>query len=323
MQRLVFHKAGPPADVLALESHILPDPSPGEVQVRILASPINPADLNFIEGTYGIKPVFPAVPGTEGCAEVTLSNAPDFSPGDRVIFLRQAEAWQDARNLPASQLLKVPAGLDPLQAAMLRVNPATAWRLLTGFGQPPAGSWVVQNAANSGVGRCVIQVARELGIRTVNFIRRPELAAELKELGADEVLPDDDAGFAVAKALAVSPSLAFNSVGGESALRVANLLARGGTHITFGAMAKRPLTIPNGLLIFKDISFRGLWVTRWIESAPRPEIDAAYGQLSAWALEGKLRQPVETVHSLAEYPVALARAAESGRAGKVMFGPGL
>lgn len=323
MQRLVFRQAGPPADVLELESHALPDPSPGEVQVRILASPINPADLNFIEGTYGIKPVFPAVSGTEGCGEVIASGAPDFSPGDRVIFLRQAEAWQDARNLPASHLLKVPAGLDPLQAAMLRVNPATAWRLLTGFGQPPAGSWIVQNAANSGVGRCVIQIARELGIRTLNFIRRPELVAELKALGADEVLPDDEAGFAAARALAASPSLAFNSVGGESALRVANLLARGGTHITFGAMAKRPLSIPNGLLIFKDISFRGLWVTKWIESAPRSELDTAYGQLAGWALEGKLLQPVESVHPLAGYSAALARAAESGRAGKVLFGPGI
>ncbi len=323
MQRLVFRQAGPPADVLELEPNTLPAPSPGEVQVRILASPINPADLNFIEGTYGIKPVFPAVPGTEGFGEVVLSSAPDFSPGERVIFLRQAEAWQDARNLPAGQLMKVPAGLDPLQAAMLRVNPATAWRLLTGFGQPPAGAWIVQNAANSGVGRSVIQVARELGIRTLNFIRRPELVTELKELGADEVLPDDDAGFTAAKALAVSPALAFNSVGGESALRLANLLARGGTHITFGAMAKRPLSMPNGLLIFKDISFRGLWVTKWIESAPRAELDAAYGQLAAWVLEGKLRQPVESVHSLAEYRAALARAAESGRAGKVLFGPGL
>jgi NADPH:quinone reductase-like Zn-dependent oxidoreductase len=320
---LRFHECGKPAEVLRLEAVEPPPLAEGEVRLRILAAPVNPADLNFIEGTYGVKPELPALPGTEGCGEVVESRAAGFAPGDRAILLRRAGTWAEQATAPAAHLLRLPDGIDPLQAAMLKVNPATAWRLLTGFATPPAGSWIVQNAANSGVGRSVIVLARTLGIRTMNLVRRPELRDELLALGADAVLTDDDG--AVEQALAQTggarPRLAFNGVGGESALRLMNLLEPGGIHITYGAMSRRPLTVPNGLLIFKDLQLRGLWVTRWIESAPRAELEEVYGRLAGLMVSGALSIPVAAAFPLAGFREALEEVARPGRAGKVLFTP--
>ncbi|BCU76638.1 2-enoyl thioester reductase domain-containing protein [Luteolibacter sp. LG18] len=323
MHRLAFSRFGPPAEVLELQSLELPPLAEGEVRLRILAAPVNPADLNFIEGTYGIKPELPAVSGIEGCGEVTESGDPRFAPGDLAVFLKRSATWASHVQVPGDILFKLPAGIDPRQAAMLKVNPATAWQLLTGFRRPEPGSWIVQNAANSGVGRCVIRLAKSIGVRTMNFVRRAELVDELKALGADHVAVDGEEGFQEAKQVIGKPgaALGFNAVGGESALRVMNLLAPHAVHITFGAMARRPLTIPNGLLIFKDLQFRGLWITKWIEQASEAEIAETYGRLAEMVVSGELVQPVDAEFPLAEFQAALVRAGEGSRSGKVLFVP--
>ena len=322
-QRLIIEETGAPLEKLRLQAFSPPPPGAGEVLVRMLAAPVNPADLNFIEGTYGVKPQLPATPGVEGCGVVEASAVADYQVGERVIFLRRAATWATHTVVAADALFKLPAAIDPLQAAMLKVNPATAWRLLHGFGKPEQGGWIVQNAGNSAVGRCVIQLARGLGIRTLSLVRRPELIDELQQLGGDLVVLDDEAGLAAGKAAlgGACAALAFNAVGGDSALRLMNLLRDGGTHITFGAMAKRPLTVPNGLLIFRDLQLRGLWVTRWIEHAPDAEVRGVYADLAARVAAGTLVQPVDSVHALNAFPAALARLGAGDRAGKVLFAP--
>lgn len=320
-RRLVFHHHGKPSQVLQTEAFTPRAPHPGEVLVRMLAAPINPADLNTIEGTYGVKPSLPAVPGIEGCGEVESSASPDFSPGDRVIFLRRAETWATHTTVAADSLFKLPPGLDPLQAAMLKVNPATAWRMLHGFETLQPGDFIVQNLGNSAVGRCVIQIARELGIRTLSFVRNPGHIPALTALGADHVLTDDDAGLELARGIlgGASAALAFNAVGGESALRLMKLLRESGTHITYGAMGRKPITLPNGLLIFRDIRIRGLWVTRWIESASPAEIHAVYQNLAARAASGSLLQPIDQCFPIHCWNEALARLEAPDRNGKVLF----
>lgn len=291
--------------------------------MRVVAAPLNPADLNTIEGTYGIKPDLPAVPGIEGCGVVCDSGSPDYVPGDLVMFLRRSSTWSSHTTVQAECLFKLPSGIDPLQGAMLKVNPATAWRLLHGFGFPGRDSFVVQNAGNSAVGRCVIQLARGLGVRSISFVRRAELFDELLALGADHVFTDDDDGLAAAKAVmgGSNAALAFNAVGGESALRLMKLLCEGGTHITYGAMGRKPLTLPNGLLIFRDIRIRGLWVTRWVENADPMEVITVYQNLAERVAMGKLVQPVDSTYPLQAFHQALDRLNAPDRSGKVLFTP--
>lgn len=320
-QRLIFRNTGVPVDSLEVESFTPASPEEGEVIVRMLASPINPADLNTIEGTYGVMLELPGVPGVEGCGVIEKSQADGFKEGDRVIFLERANTWATHTTVPACCLFKLPAKMDSLQAAMLKVNPATAWRLLHGFAELKEGDWVVQNLGNSAVGRCVIQIARDMGVKTISLVRRQEVMAELKELGAHAVLLDDEDGVAAAKELMGGSKalLAFNAVGGESSLRVMKLLDEGGTHITYGAMGRKPVTIGNSQLIFKGITVTGLWVTRWLEKAGVGEVRAVYQQLADRVAAGKIVQAVDRTYPLAEFKSAIERLDSPDRDGKVLF----
>jgi trans-2-enoyl-CoA reductase len=324
-KQLVFRQTGKPAEVLKMECDTLISQSlgGGEVLVRILAAPLNPADLNTIEGTYGVQLDLPATPGIEGFGVVQLSNSADFEAGDEVIFLRRSSTWASHAVVPGEVLFKVPSGMDPLQAAMLKVNPATAWQLLHGFGDLIKGDWIVQNVGNSAVGRCVIQLARDLGVRTISFVRRAELFEELRALGAEHVFLDDDDGMASAKEAmdGANAALVFNAVGGDSALRLMKLLCEGGSHVTYGAMGRKPVTVPNGLLIFRGIQVRGLWVTKWIENAEAEEVAEVYENLSALVAAGRLVQSVDSTFPLESYQDALARLEAPERSGKVLFVP--
>ncbi|MGA0846679.1 MAG: zinc-binding dehydrogenase, partial [Luteolibacter sp.] len=89
----------------------------------------------------------------------------------------------------------------------------------------------------------------------------------------------------------------------------------------YGAMARKPLTVPNGLLIFRDLKIRGLWVTRWIESADREDVLKTYDELAGYVASGRLIQPVDRVFPLADWKEAIERLDSPDRAGKVLFVP--
>lgn len=320
-KRAIFTETGAPEEVLNVEDAAFAPLEDGEVRVRINVAPINPADINFVQGVYGIKPVLPSVAGLEGVGVVTESLARDINEGDEVIMLSGVGSWSEFVTGRADRFLKIRSDVSPEQAAMLKVNPLTAYRILIGFEDLKPGDWVVQNAANSGVGRCLIQIARAMGLKTINLVRREELIKELEDLGGDVVLLDDaDAAANALEATAgVRPVLASNCVGGDSALRLMDMLKPRGKMVTFGAMSKKSIKVPNSFLIFKRIELHGLWVTEWLKEASAKEVLVAYEQLAEWMFEGKLVQAVDSVYSLGEIKKAVKRAQEEGRDGKVLL----
>src|SRR5213075_1776185 len=215
-----------------------------------------------------------------------------------------------------------PPEIDPVQAAMLKINPLTAWQLLHGYMELKSGDWVIQNAANSAAGRAVIQIAHAFGYKTVNVVRREELIEELRSEGGDVVLLDHDNLRNVVKDATGGAAirLGLNAVGGESALRLMNCLAPGGTLVSFGAMSLQPLKIPTGLLIFKDLRFRGIWINKWYDKATPSERMAAFNPIFDMAKRGLLKTKVEEAYPLNEVKTAVARAAEGKRSGKIIFG---
>src|SRR6187402_2963697 len=152
--RLTFHQAGLPSEVLKLEPYDPPAPQRHEVLVRMLYAPINPADLNFIEGTYGKQPQFPGAPGNEGCGRVedVGDEVTSLTEGDLVIPLHPIGTWSQHVVAAENQFARLPNDLDSVQGSMLRVNPTTAWHLLHHFRELERGAFVAQNASNSGVG---------------------------------------------------------------------------------------------------------------------------------------------------------------------------
>jgi trans-2-enoyl-CoA reductase len=319
----VYETHGNPADVLHVESQPSPTPAAGEVVVKMCAAPINPADLNQIEGKYPVRAQLPATPGFEG-AGVVAEVSPDVAEattGALVILPHNVGTWRDAVAVKADELVIVPAGIEPLHAAMLKINPMTAWRLLHDYVDLGRGDWLIQNAANSAAGRAVIQIARELGYKTVNVVRRSELIDELRAEGGDVVLVDsENLRHEVKELMAGIPiNLALNAVGGESALRLANCLAPGSTLVTYGAMSLQALKIPNGLLIFKDLRFRGIWINKWYDNATPAQRREAFQHLFEMAKRGLLQTKVEKAYPLGEAKTAVSHAARGQRSGKVIF----
>jgi len=319
----VYETHGNPPDVLHVESRPWPAPAAGEAVVKMCAAPINPADLNQIEGKYPIRPELPATPGFEG-AGVVVEIAPGASnvpAGALVILPHNIGTWRDAVAMKADELVVVPKGIEPVHAAMLKINPMTAWRLLHDYVDLKKGDWLIQNAANSAAGRAAIQIAHELGYKSVNVVRRGELTDELRAEGGDVVLVDgENLRDEVKTATSGAPiRLGLNAVGGDSALRLANCLMPGSTLVTFGAMGLQPLKIPNGLLIFKDLRFRGIWINKWYDNATKQERMEAFQPLFEMAKRGLLKTKVEKAYPLGDAKAAVAHAAKSKRSGKIIF----
>ncbi|KAI2652406.1 Enoyl-[acyl-carrier-protein] reductase, mitochondrial [Labeo rohita] len=177
---LVYREHSHNIDTVRMEQLPLPAVGDHSVRVRMLAAPVNPADMNMIQGSYPILCPLPAVGGNEGVGEV-------IEVGREVTSLR-----------PGDWVMPIYAGFDIsiLGAATIFVNPCTAYRMLHDFQTLTPGCTVIQNASNSAVGQAVIQIAAALGLKTINIIRdRPncaELIDELQSLGADYVLTEEE-----------------------------------------------------------------------------------------------------------------------------------
>jgi NADPH:quinone reductase-like Zn-dependent oxidoreductase len=220
-------------------------PSPGQALIGVEFSPIDLSDLLVVSGAYPFRPSLPSVIGNEGVGRI-LAVGPgvnNVAVGDRVLTPLYGLAWAERIVVPAAGLFALPADVDPQQLAMLTINPPTAGLLLSEFVDLSAGDWVVQNAANSGVGRAAIAFAKARGFKTINLVRRTELIDELKALGGDLVIVDTPEGLNLAKdALgAAGPRLAIDGVGGPSATTLINLLGRDGTLLAYARWARRPL----------------------------------------------------------------------------------
>ena len=204
---------------------------------------------------------------------------------------------------------------------MLSVNPPTAWRMLEAFVNLKPGDWVIQNAANSGVGRAVIQIARLRGLKTINIVRRKDLIPELEAEGADVVVTDEIPLSKQIRDLTgnADAPLGLNAVGGESAREIAKSLSDHGTLVTYGAMGLQPLQMSNSLLIFKDLCFRGFWINAWYRRADAKEIHGMFDQLIPLVASGKLTVPVEKTYPLTDIKDALIHACQSSRKGKILF----
>jgi len=294
------------------------DPKKGEVAVEMLAAPVNPADLNVIEGKYGDLPELPGVPGSEGAGRIVALGADvdSVAVGDLVVVVRKG-TWAKRITVSAQDVFPLPKQTDVLQAAMLGVNPPTALLMMESFVALKPGDWIVQNAANSAVGRSVIQIAKAHGFRTLNVVRRPELIDELSQLGADRVVTEETDLREVTGDLSIQ--LALNAVGGASALNLANALSQDGYVVTYGAMGRQPLKIPNGLLIFKNLTFAGFWLSRWKKNAAKARQHAVLKQLADLSSSGQLTLAVHQTFPISDIQAALAEAAKGQRSGKVLL----
>src|SRR5882757_4569572 len=280
MKAIEIEAFGNPAEVLKVVD--IPDvgtPAEGEVVIALEASPINMSDLLMIAGHYGYRPKLPSVMGTEGVGRVIAvgGGVKHLKQGDRTLVPYPAPAWAERIKADASQLRPLPGG-EVHQLAMLGINPPTAYLMLTDFVSLPSGSWVIQNSANSGVGRALIPIAKSLGLKTVNVVRRDDVVAEIKAIGGDVVLVDgpDLAKRVAAETGNAAIALAVDGVADTSTTGLLGCLADKGVHVFYSAISGKPLVAPAQPLIFRDISIRGFWLANWFNTATPDKITEIY-----------------------------------------------
>lgn len=313
--KLYYTEYGDPMKVVQKVNEEVPTIESKDVLIKMIAAPVNPADINTIQGKYPSKPSLPAVPGNEGVGEVLKmgSEVTNFKIGDRVVPLTNAlGTWRSHMVLPSNVLLKVPKDLGIVEAATLTVNPCTAYRMLKDFTKLKEGDVVIQNGANSACGQNVIQLSRAWDLKTINIVRdRPnlkELIDFLKGLGATEVLTEEQlrtTDLFKSKKLP-KPKLGLNCVGGKSALEIMRHLQNSSPIVTYGGMSREPVTVPTSALIFKDLQVRGFWMTEWTKkNGDSEERLKMFNDIIELMRQSKLQGPAYKMVAFDQYQEAL------------------
>ena len=299
-------------------------PGPGEVNIKVEAGPINPAELLLIEGKYASRPPLPARLGIEGVGTITAvgEGVNELAMGDRVMSLGRTN-WAEEIQVSSGAVVKVPKDADVQQLSMLKVNPATAMFMLERYVNLKPGDWVIQNAANSAVGRYIIQLAKTKGVKTLNVVRRTELVEELRKIGADVVLLDgDDLAKRVRSEVGdANIPLAIDAVAGEGTLRLGGALSEGGTVVNYGLLSGKPCQLTPELVVFQGITLTGFWLAKLLGTMKTDELQKLYVELASQITNGNLYTPVESAYRLDQLSDALKHAYLAERNGKVLLMP--
>jgi trans-2-enoyl-CoA reductase len=309
-----------PQDVIEAVEFEVAELAEDEALIELIASPINPSDVLTLTGEYGILPPLPAIGGNEGVGKIVKLGGKGPAIGQTVMLPVGIGTWSTHMVCKTAQLIPVPNEADPKQLAMMTINPPTALLMLEEFVDLKPGDWVIQNAANSGVGSYLIQLAKIKGLKTVNVVRRESAVEGVKALGADVVLVD---GPNLAKEVASStgdnlPKLAIDAIGGAATDRLAASVAMGGTLVNYGLMSGEPCQVSATSFVFRDVTLKGFWLARWFRNAKPEQQMAVFGEITKYIVEGKLQTKIHAEYSVSDIKHAVAASAEGGRDGKIL-----
>lgn len=323
MKSIVFEQTGIPSAILKVADVPMPEPGPGEVRVKVRASPINPSDIMFVQNLYGIRPQLPSGAGFEGMGVVdAVGEGVSMAAGTRVSFTGLG-TWSEYALVQQRSLIPVPDSIPDDMAAQLFVNPFTAFALVQASGVP-AGDWLMLTAAGSAFGKMVIQLCAQRGIKTIGTVRHNDLNDDLKALGLTEVINTETENMpARVKQITEGKGVAcvLDAVGGHTASEALLCLSKGGTMLIYGLMSLQDPMINAGLMIFKELTVKGFWLTDWMRRADnQTRQEVATNVIQALA-SGKIQLPVEASYPLDQIVDAVEHADRHGRWGKILIKP--
>ena len=331
MKAAIFEQAGEPGDVLRLEEQKKPVAGPGEVLVRMLASPVNPSDLMTVRGVYPHKPGLPAIPGYEGVGIVEAAGSGflgRYLKGKRVAVLNKMGGnWAEFAVIPAKQAIPLSDRLSLEQAATFFVNPATAYVMTRKVLQIPRDAWLLQTAAGSVLGGMVRRLGRHYGFKVINVVRREEQAEELKASGADAILvfngDEHEIPYLREQLEQVASTsgvkYAIDPVGGQTTTAVMDVLAVDGHLLLFGSLSSDPIVFFPRALITPAAKVAGFWLGHWMDQQSLLSKLALVKQITKLIRQGILESEIAAQFPLNQIKEAVIAAEQTGRSGKALL----
>lgn len=320
MQTLYFEEKGDAEKVLKLGEKNIADLLDNEVRVKVLASPINPADLMFIEKQYRVEPSFPQIAGFEGVGIITANGGDKDFPVDSMVAFRHKNIWAELVNVPKDKIIRLPKNASVEKAAQLSLNPLTAWALLE-ESNAKENEWIILSAGNSAVSKLIIQLAKNKSIRTIPVVRDVQHKEELLRLGADLVLKSDNDAIEkqvqeLAKTERVSAFL--DAVGGGLASTIIKAISPNSKIIHYGLYSDQSVMYHSSDVIFKNLSIKGFGIDGWINGKTKTELKSIWANIIRQIMNQDFKMQVSGKYPLSEFKKAIMESRRSEN-GKILF----
>ena len=326
MKAIVFDRHGDPAEVLQVREAPEAQPRFRQVRVRMLAAPMNPSDLLTIEGRYGRLPKLPATPGFEGVGIVEAAGGglvARLRKGRRVAVINsQGGTWQESCVVPAKHVVPIPDNVSDEQAAMFFVNPITAIAMVQNVLRVPPGSWLLQTAAGSALGRIVIHLGKLNGFKTINVVRRREQAEELRQLGGDVSLCETEESVEErVKQITEGQGVPFvlDPVGGNTGTVAVRCLGLHGRALLYGLLSGEPIQADPRLMITYCHRIDGFWLSEWMPKQRILTMLSLFGVVKRLMSQGAIKTEIAGTYSLDQIRDAARHVQSSARGGKVLL----
>lgn len=320
MKELIFDQTGLPEQVLHLKESPIPTPKAHEVLIRVKARNINPSDIMFIRGMYGITPKLPSSAGFEASGIVEKGDETGMvKSGTRVMFTAIG-TWKEYVCVPAAMVIPIPPQMSVEIACQAFVNPMTAYGMIAESGLQ-AGEWLMITAGASAFGKFAIQMAKAKGIKVVATVRHDSQKQLLQDLGADLVVNSDTEKIqkVVPEQTEGGVHVVFDAVGGMVGAKALSTLRPKGKMMVFGALALENMPINSGLLIFKNLTISGFWLSTWVEELSVENRMKAFQAVFGFLLKDDSQVDIAGKYPLEDFQAALATYQTPGRNGKILL----
>lgn len=319
---------GTPREVLRLADVEVPEPGPGQVRVRVLASAMNFADTLLCAGEYQVRPELPFTPGLEVCGEVTAVGPADGqgpTVGDRVLgsVALPHGGFAEEALMDVSQTFPAPAGLDDPHAAALYIGYQTTWFALHRRAAIRPGEWLLVHAASGGVGSSAVQLGRAAGARVIGVVGGQDKVDLARELGCEVVLDrrEEDITERVTEITGGhGADVVYDPVGGPAYEASTRCIAFEGRILVIGfASGTRQQARLNHALV-KNYSILGVHWSLYLEHEP-DLVRHCHDELVRLADAGEISPLLGGVVGLDEVPDALERLAAGRTTGRLVVVP--
>ena len=300
-----------------------PEPSPGQVRIRVHAASLNFPDLLTVHGKYQVKPPLPFVPGSEfsGVVEALGDGVRHLAVGDRVASIGVTGGFASHACVDAAAVMPLPADFDLDDAAAFAFTYGTSHHALIDRAALQAGETVLVLGAAGGVGSAAIQIAKAAGARVIAAASSDAKCAFCQTLGADVTLNTQRDNLREALKLATEGrgvDVVYDPVGGELAEPAFRSIAWRGRYLVVGFAAGPIPALPWNLALLKGASVVGVFWGDFVRREPKA-FRQNMAALFAWHAQGKVKPAIDTRLPMADLAQAYARMASRQVCGKLLL----